>query len=165
MNYLGIDAKQLSSVSRHLNRLLTSYNIYYQNLRNFHWHVRGKSFFDLHGLFEEYYNEAKEQIDDIAERILTIGHKPDTSLQTYLDKAEIHESSDLLRDGEMARHILYNQGELIKIMRASIKEAASVEDEGTVDVISGMLSKMEKNAWLLHSWAEKRRVSQAELAM
>ncbi len=158
MNYLGIDAKQLKDVASHLNKLLASYNIYYQNLRSFHWHVRGKSFFDLHNLFEQYYNEAKKQIDDIAERILTIGHKPDGSLYKYLDKAEIDESRDLLRDDEMARHILYNQSELIKIMRAVIKEATNAEDEGTVDVISGMLSQMEKNAWLLHSWNESRQI-------
>lgn len=158
MNYLGLETKQLRDVATHLNKLLASYNIYYQNLRSFHWHVRGKSFFDLHKLFEEYYNEAKKQIDVIAERILTIGHKPDGSLYKYLDNTEIEESRDLLRDDEMARHILYNQSSLIKLMREVINEASNLKDEGTVDVISGMLSQMEKNAWLLDSWNRNRQI-------
>lgn len=158
MNYLGIDANKLALVATHLNKLLATYNIYYQNLRSFHWHVQGHNFFDLHHLFEDYYNDAKVEIDDIAERILTIGYKPDGSLHTYLDKAKIDESKDLLRDDEMARHILQNQSELIKLIRETIKEASQVGDEGTVDVLSGMLSKLEKKAWLLFSWQKRRQI-------
>lgn len=156
MNYLGLDTKQLKDVAKHLNKLLASYNIYYQNLRSFHWFVQGRSFFDLHKLFEGFYNEAQVEIDDIAERILTIGHKPDGSLYKYLDKTGIEESKDLLSDAEMARHIVHNQSELIKAMREVIKMASNVDDEGTVDVISGMLSKMEKNAWLLYTWSKNK---------
>lgn len=156
MNYIGIQKKSLIDVANHLNQLLASYNIYYQNLRSFHWHVRGKSFFDLHNLFEQYYNEAKVEIDDIAERILTIGHKPDGSLHNYLDKTSIEEYKDLISDEKMVDHTLNDQSRLIKIMRKVIKAAANVDDEGTIDVISGMLSQMEKNAWILNSWNKKR---------
>jgi len=156
MNYIGIDKKALESVASHLNKLLASYNIYYQNLRSFHWHVQGSNFFDLHHLFEDYYNSAKLTIDEIAERILTIGHKPDGSLHTYLDKTKIKESDDLLTDREMAKQVLENQSELIKNMRTVIKEASKVEDEGTIDLIGGMLSAIEKKAWLLYSWQKKQ---------
>ena len=156
MNYLGIDTDRLQEVAIQLNKLLASYNIYYQNLRSFHWYVHGRSFFDLHKLFESYYDEAQKEIDDIAERILTIGHRPDGSLYKYLDKTKIQESKDILSDAEMARHIVYNQSELIKTMREIIKTASSVEDEDTVDVITGMLSKMEKKAWLLNTWSKNK---------
>ncbi len=157
MNYLGIDVKELASVATQLNKLLANFNIYYQNLRSFHWHVRGRSFFDLHQLFEDYYNNAKIQIDQIAERILTIGHKPDGSLYKYLANANIEESRDVLQDYEMARHILYNQSEIIKIMRVVISEASQANDEGTVDLISSMLASIEKEAWLLHTWQLRRK--------
>jgi len=158
MNYLGIEAKALVTVADQLNKLLASYNVYYQNLRSFHWHVRGRSFFDLHILFEKYYNSAKLNIDEIAERILTIGHKPDGSLHTYLNNSKIKESKDLLRDDQMASDILLNQSKLLKLMRKIITEASSAGDEGTVDVISGMLSALEKEAWLLHSWQLRRNI-------
>ncbi|MBT8232815.1 MAG: DNA starvation/stationary phase protection protein [Saprospiraceae bacterium] len=162
MNYLGIDTKTLKPVAKKLNKLLASYHIYYQNLRSFHWHVKGRSFFDLHNLFEDFYNDAKVKIDDIAERILTLGHKPDGSLRTYLNNSKIKESKDLLKDDDMARQVLENKSELIKIMREVIKSASDVNDEGTVDMISGMLSSMEKETWLLHSWYKRRQVGFAK---
>ena len=58
MNYLGYDEKKLNKVSKVLNDLLADYHIYYQNLRNFHWHVTGQHFFDLHVKFEEMYDDA-----------------------------------------------------------------------------------------------------------
>lgn len=155
MNYLGIKASELNSVAKELNKLLASYNIYYQNLRSFHWHIHGNSFFDLHHLFEQYYNQAKSNIDEIAERILTIGHKPDGSLKTYLQNSSIDEAEDLLQDAEMVNCILQNQTILISSMRDIIKTASSKEDEGTIDLIGGMLSKIENEAWLLFSWQKK----------
>lgn len=159
MNYLGIDAQVLKPVATDLNKLLASYQIYYQNLRSFHWNVRGKSFFDLHSLFEQYYKDATQQIDDIAERVLTIGHLPDGNLSTYLSKSEIPESANLLSDDEMVHQTLNNQKQLIELMRQVIKTASLVDDEGTIDVISAMLSQMEKKAWILHSW-ERSKSSQ-----
>ncbi len=158
MNYLGIDASVLSHVATHLNKLLASYNVYYQNLRSFHWHVQGRSFFDLHELFENYYNSAKTTIDEIAERILTIGHKPDGSMSIYLSNSDVKESKDLLDDMEMAKEVLKDQKKLISLMRTVIKQAAEIQDEGTVDLVSGMLSNLEKEAWLLYSWYKGRRI-------
>lgn len=89
---------------------------------------------------------------------MTLGFKPDSNLNHYLDKAEIKESSDLISDAQMASRIVNNQSELIKSMRQVIKIAATVGDEGTIDVISGMLSKMEKNAWLLNTWNKSREM-------
>jgi starvation-inducible DNA-binding protein len=56
--------------------------LYYQNLRGIHWNIKGRAFFDLHVKFEELYNDANMKVDEIAERILTLGETP---LHTFDD--------------------------------------------------------------------------------
>ena len=80
MNYLGLKPNELEKTVEQLNRLLANYQIYYQNLRNYHWNISGEHFFDLHATFEDLYNEAKINIDEIAERVLTLRMKPMSTL-------------------------------------------------------------------------------------
>ena len=70
MNYLNLDKEKVTNTAKELNVLLADYHLYYQKLRNFHWNIVGKHFFDLHEKFEEMYDDAKLKVDEIAERIL-----------------------------------------------------------------------------------------------
>ena len=84
-----------AELQEQLNHLLSDYQIYYQNLRAFHWLVKGPQFFQLHEKFEELYNESAEAIDEIAERILMIGGKPLYSFEDYLNKATLKAEKDI----------------------------------------------------------------------
>jgi len=75
-NDIGLKIKDSKELATKLNELLANYQIYYQNLRNFHWNVSGPNFFELHAKFEELYNAATLAIDETAERILTLGERP-----------------------------------------------------------------------------------------
>jgi len=157
MNYIGIEEAKLKPVAAILNDLLSSYSVYYQNLRSFHWYVNGNNFFEIHRVFEDLYNDAKIRIDDIAERILTINHKPFGSMSEYLENSKINESKDMLADEDMAAVILENHSVLIKIMRETIVTASEAGDEGTVDLIGGFLSSIEKKTWMLDAWKSRRK--------
>jgi len=156
MDYLGLDKNKLGEVADKMNILLASYHVYYQNLRSFHWHINGNSFFDIHNVFEELYNDAKVKIDDIAERLLTIGHKPLGSMEAYLSHSTIDESRDMLEDEIMVSKIISNHAELIRLIRGIISTASRINDEGTVDIMGGFLSTLEKKSWMLSSWLSKR---------
>ncbi len=82
LNSIGLSAEKSLALSNDLNELLANFQRYYQNLRGIHWNIRGKRFFDLHVKFEELYNDANIKVDEIAERILTLGGVP---LHTYED--------------------------------------------------------------------------------
>ena len=151
MNYLEIQSKDTISTVKNLNNLLSNYQIYYQNLRNFHWNITGKYFFDLHSIFEELYNEAKLNIDEIAERILTLREKPVSTLKKYLEMADLEEI-ETDSPQEMVKHILQNHKILIQDMREIIQEASAIDDEGTVDLISSFLFSIEKKSWMLDAW-------------
>ncbi len=154
MNYIGIQPQTIETTAKNLNRLLSNYQVYYQNLRNYHWNVSGEHFFDLHQQFEDLYNDAKINIDEIAERILTLRVKPVSTLAEYLKIADIKEKSTA-DSREMVLKIISDQKLLIENMREILKSAGAINDEGTVDLISSYLSAIEKKSWMLDAWLGK----------
>ncbi|MCI5081322.1 MAG: DNA starvation/stationary phase protection protein [Saprospiraceae bacterium] len=156
MNYLGLNSEKVGVTVAELNTLLANYHIYYQNLRNFHWNVEGENFFDLHEKFEELYDDALIKIDEIAERVLTLRHRPISRFSDYIAEAEIDESPVFKEDSKMVAAILSNHRAIIKSMRRVIDVAGKAEDEGTIDLIGSALENIEKKSWMLDAWLAKK---------
>lgn len=159
MNYLGIQEQKTIQVVDQLNDLLANYQLYYQNLRNFHWNVEGQNFFDLHEKFEQLYNDARLKIDEIAERILTLRLRPLSKLSAYLERGTIEEAGEHYDAHEMVGAILDNHRILIGNMRKVIEVADDAKDEGTIDLIGGFLSELEKVSWMLDAWNARSAVT------
>ena len=155
MAYLNLDTKKTETTVEELNVLLADYHVYYQELRNFHWNVEGTNFFDLHEQFEDMYDDAKEKIDAIAERILTLRYSPDSSLATYLEKSNITESPKGFDDRKMVDTLLEDHQTIIQQMRQVVNAADEANDEGTVDLIGGYIRELEKTDWMLDTWTKK----------
>ncbi len=156
INYLGYSESDLLDTVNNLNQLLANYHVYYQNLRNFHWNIAGRSFFDLHEKFELLYNDAREKIDEIAERILTLRHHPISRLTDYLNFSTVKESKILHSDTEMVSTILKDHKEIITTMRTTIESAGKAGDEGTIDMVGGFLANLEKQSWMLDAWLQNQ---------
>lgn len=152
MSYLNLDKEKTSNTAKELNILLADYHLYYQKLRNFHWNVVGNNFFDLHNKFEEMYDDAKEKIDEIAERILTLRHRPTSNFSEYLQTSNIQESSETTKDTDMVKKLLSDHGILLKQLSTVIEVAEKAEDEGTIDLIGGYIAYIEKISWMLDAW-------------
>jgi starvation-inducible DNA-binding protein len=155
MNYLNIKDEKVLPVVVELNKLLADYHIYYQKLRNFHWNILGKNFFNLHTEFENRYNDAKLKIDEIAERILTLRFHPMSKLSDYLQIASIKETSLVESDLKMVNIILSDHKILLEQMSKVIKKAQEAEDEGTIDLIGAYIRELEKSSWMLDAWSKK----------
>ena len=158
MNKIGLKDKEVVEVVDHLNILLANYQIHYQKLRGCHWNVRGKQFFELHVKFEELYNNAQLTIDELAERILTLGKSPLSTYQDYIENSSIEEiKTKGLSEENMVDSILDDLDVLIKIERELINHANSgaVSDDGTADMITGFMKFKEKAAWMFRAWANK----------
>jgi len=156
MNYLNINEEKLLPVVMELNTLLADYHVYYQKLRNFHWNILGENFFDLHEKFEELYVDARVKIDAIAERILTLRYHPMSNYSEYLEASSIKESTMSLQDREMVEEILKAHGKLLKQMAVVVHKAESVDDEGTIDLISAYIRELEKTSWMLDAWNKEK---------
>jgi len=157
MSYLNLDKTKTENTVKELNVLLADYHLYYQKLRNFHWNVEGKNFFDLHEKFEEMYDEAKEKIDEIAERILTLENTPVSNLSDYLKLTNVEESPSDHDDMKMVDVLLNDHGIIIKQMRKIVDVADEANDEGTIDLIGAYIRELEKTSWMLDTWTKKLR--------
>ena len=84
-----------------LNGFLADLNVFYRKLQNYHWNVKGKNFFVLHEKLEEYYDKINEEIDEIAEHILTLDKQPLGTMKDYLEKSCIEEAQNAKIEGEI----------------------------------------------------------------
>ena len=150
-NLIGLDSENAQQVVNLLNELLANYQIYYQNLRGFHWNVRGNRFFVLHAKFEELYNDAIEKVDEIAERILTLGGVPLHSYAAYT------KAKENVTDGDAClRAVVEDVQVLLKQEREILSVAAEIGDDGTQDVFSSYVSSQEKLLWMLDAYLNQK---------
>ncbi|MCH3882767.1 MULTISPECIES: Dps family protein [Tenacibaculum] len=154
MNYLNIQTEKILPVAKELNQLLADYHIYYQKLRNFHWNITGKNFFELHEKFEEMYTDARTKIDEIAERIVTLQYHPISRYSKYLKISSISEETPFKTDKDMVYILLEDHKTLLIQMNNVIKKADQAKDEGTIDMISGYIGQLEKTSWMLNAWSK-----------
>lgn len=157
MDYLHLDRKKVDIVAKNLNQLLAAYQLHYQKLRNFHWNLKSQDFFILHDKFEQFYTDANEKIDDIAERILTLRVRPISQLSEYLKVSQISECPEELDHVQMVEEVLNDYSVLIKLGRNVLSAASEAEDEGTIDMLGGYVGDLEKNCWMLSSYLEKNK--------
>ncbi|MDR1516718.1 MAG: DNA starvation/stationary phase protection protein [Dysgonamonadaceae bacterium] len=148
------DYLQLGSVQNtvgELQTLLASFQLYYANLRGFHWNVKGVAFFQLHAKYEEFYDDAAEKVDEVAERILMLGGTPAHNFSDYLQKSLIKESGVVSDGKEIANLLLDYLKTLLAQERKVLAAASENNDEGTVALLSNFISEQEKTVWMLVS--------------
>ncbi|MBC9812804.1 DNA starvation/stationary phase protection protein [Crocinitomicaceae bacterium CZZ-1] len=140
---------------KELNKLLADYQLHYQNLRSLHWNIKGENFFELHVKYEEWYTRALEIVDELAERLLTLGLQPISSFSGYLAESEIKENP-IINDGKTGvQYILEAQQTLLKQERLILTLAADKADEGTSAFMSDLIREKEKENWMLRAWLNK----------
>ena len=157
VNEIGLKNKPVIELVDHINILLANYQIHYQKVRGCHWNVKGHNFFDLHIKFEELYNNAQITMDELAERVLTLGKSPFSTYADYIKVSEIKEiKTEGLSAEKMVSEILGDFQKLIEIEREVIENATeNAGDEGTADMIIGFLKFKEKTSWMFRAWEGK----------
>ena len=151
-NLIGIEKVKATVLVNDLNDLLANYQVFYQNLRGFHWNIKGKEFFELHLKFEELYNDAVIKVDEIAERILTLDGIPLHTFIDYLERSKIESVKGLFDGKSSVDIILSNFSILLKKERSILNVAGDAYDEGTVSLMSDYISQTEKTMWMLKSY-------------
>lgn len=152
LNNIGLNAEASQTVAKSLNDLLSNYQLFYMNLRGFHWNIKGKKFFELHLKFEELYNDALIKVDEIAERVLTLSETPIHSFKKYLETSDI-KTSENVTDGEVAiSNVLKALNTLLNKERTILSIASDSNDEGTVALMSDYIVQQEKLVWMLSAY-------------
>lgn len=151
-NFIGLETAKTQKLADALNDLLSNYQIFYMNVRGYHWNIKGESFFELHDKFEELYNDLLVKVDEIAERVLTLGHRPSHAFSTYLEKSEVQEKKDVSEGKQAVESIVDSFARLIARQRDILAAAGDANDEGTVALMSDYISQQEKTVWMYRSY-------------
>ncbi|RYH73914.1 DNA starvation/stationary phase protection protein [Flavobacteriaceae bacterium 144Ye] len=155
LNSIGLETKKTQEIANDLNILLANFQIYYQNLRGIHWNIKGKRFFDLHVKFEELYTDANLKVDEIAERILTLGTTPLHTFEDYTKNAKVPVGKNISQDEKAVRLIVDSLTELLKIERNILDATDEANDEGTNSMMSDFITEQEKTVWMMKAWLDE----------
>ena len=155
LSNIGLDLEKSHALANLLDNLLSNYSIFYQNVRGYHWNIQGEKFFELHLKFEELYNMLFENIDQIAERILTLGHVPEHKFINYLKRSSIEESNNVTNGLKAVEETLGAFKVLLEKQRTILKFSSDINDEGTNAQISDYLREQEKLVWMYSAYLKK----------
>ena len=147
INAIGLNDKLAVELCTSLNELLCNYKLFYMNARGYHWNIKGDKFFELHVKFEELYTDALLKIDEIAERILTLGHTPLHTFTDYVDQSSIKEARNVSNGKKAVSNILDGFTILLILERKILDLAAKAGDEGTNAQMSDYIREQEKSVW------------------
>ncbi len=137
------------TVAKQLNQQVANLSVLYVKLHNFHWFVKGESFFQLHEKFEELYDETTEIYDEVAERMLMIGEKPVATLKGALELATIKEATGKETTKEMIESLIHDYKLLNDEFGHAIPVAESTNDDVTVDLLTSNRAVFQKHIWML----------------
>lgn len=149
---IGLSSEYTQDITKRLNGLLSSYQIFYMNVRGFHWNVKGEQFFQLHVKFEELYTELVDQIDQIAERILTLGDAPLHTYEDFMQYSEVNSSKNVTDGKQCVATILEGFEVLLNRQREILAIAGEAGDEGTASQMSDYISIQEKHVWMYNAF-------------
>ena len=155
LDYLNLNEARVANVVTALQNLLADFQIYYSNLRGFHWEIKGRGFFVLHEKFESMYDDTATKVDEIAERILTLGGTPENKYSGYLKLARIPEVSGVTSSHEAVGNILNTYKHFIAEERKLIDLANEANDAVTADMLTGYLKEQEKMIWMLVAFSTR----------
>ena len=155
INNIGLDKNKVKHLAEKLNELLANYSIFYQNTRGYHWNIKGEKFFELHLKFEELYNGLLLKMDEVAERILTLGHTPGHNYADYRVTSKIQESVQVSDGIKAVEDILASFQTIIILQRKLLSLSADADDEGTNALMSDYIREQEKLVWMYSSFLNR----------
>lgn len=153
---IGIAPEARTKIIAGLQQLLSDEVLLYLKTRNFHWNVEGPDFYELHKFFEAQYEQLDEVMDDVAERIRSIGGYAAGSMREFTQHATLTEVAGGARtELRMEALLLQDHERLIRRMRTFIDECGDLQDVGTQDFVTGVMEQHEKMAWMLRAFARR----------
>jgi len=148
---IGISEQDRQAIAEGLSRLLADTYTLYLKTHNFHWNVTGPMFQTLHTMFEGQYTELATAVDDVAERIRSLGFPAPGTYSDYAQLSSIQETSGVPAAEDMIRLLIEGNEAVVRTARAAFPAAERAGDESTADLLTERMRLHEKTAWMLRS--------------
>jgi starvation-inducible DNA-binding protein len=152
---IGISEQDRKGVTDILTTLLADEYVLYTKTRNYHWNVVGPHFNDYHKVFEGQYGGLSDDIDEIAERIRSLGVKTRATLVEFTKNSRLDEHPGKYPETKsMIQNLISDHEKIIQSIRQDIDTCGKYHDVGTQDFLTGLMEKHEKTTWMLRSMVE-----------
>jgi starvation-inducible DNA-binding protein len=150
---IGITEGNRQVVATELSKVLADETVLYIKTKNAHWNIEGEDFYEMHKFFETQFEQLDEMIDNVAERIRSIGHYAPATLKSYLSLGHLKEQTIEKNDSQgLIKELLEDHESIIIVLRKHIKSFSDeYHDLGTSDFITGLMETHEKMAWFLRA--------------
>ena len=147
----GLKKNARREVAEALSRSVADTYTLFASTQGLHWNVQGPLFYSVHKMTEEQYQDMFEAIDDLAERIRTLGFPAPATLS---DMARLSAIDEL--DGEadvrtQIEQLIGANERLTQRMRDAVEKAEALNDVKTADLLTERLGVHEENAWMLRA--------------
>ncbi|MBT8211695.1 MAG: DNA starvation/stationary phase protection protein [Acidimicrobiia bacterium] len=144
------DRKEIVAGVSHL--LADTYTLYLKT-HAYHWNVEGPMFRALHLMFEEQYTELWAAIDEIAERIRSLGEPSPGSYAEFSELSSVDDSAGSPEAMQMVRNLVVGHEAVIRTARGVVETAEKAGDVATADMATARVEVHEKTAWMLRATA------------
>jgi starvation-inducible DNA-binding protein len=152
---IGLDDAQREAIGAGLAHLLAdSYSLFLMT-HNFHWNVVGSQFRSLHLMFEEQYTELFTGVDEIAERIRSLGVAAPGTFKAFEKLASFSIPEEALDAHAMLLELVQAQEAVVRTARATLPVADAANDQPTLDLLTRRMEIHEKNAWMLRAMTQE----------
>ncbi len=148
----GLGANARKEVAVCLGQLLAETYVLQLKTQYYHWNVTGPHFSALHVLFGGQYDAIAVAVDEVAERIRSVGHVAPGSFREFSALASIKEDKSLPASWkEMVENLTEANETVARVAREWLPKIQKAGDEGTADLLIRRLQEHEKAAWMLRS--------------
>lgn len=154
---IGIKDSDRHDIVRELAKTLADTYTLYLETHRYHWNVEGPMFQTLHDMFEGQYRDLWDAVDDLAERIRTLGHYAPGTYKQFASLSSVEVNDDVPPALTMVENLVKGHETVIRTARQALQRAESGGDEGTVDLLTERLKVHEKTAWMLRSLLQDDR--------
>lgn len=133
-----------------LNGLLADYFALYLKTKNYHWHVAGPQFHDLHLLFDQHATELFALTDILAERVRKNGGSTLTSIGAIAAKTSVKDDDRAKVEAmDMVRALRDDNASLVKTIRAVKSAATEAGDNATEGAADDWTDQAQQRVWFL----------------
>ena len=147
----GLEREDRAKLAKRLSSVLADTYSLYVKTQGFHWNVTGPLFYSLHKMTEEQYEDLAAAIDDLAERIRAIGFSAPASYSQFSAMTEIKEESQVPTAEEMIKQLIEGNETCARTLREAVREAESVKDVKTADLLTERIGRHEEVVWMLRA--------------
>ena len=150
---IGLTKESRAQLWKTLNTLLADEHLIYTKTRKAHWNITGIQFYSLHEMLENQYNELMIQADEIAERVRMLGGEAIGTMAEFSEHTRLSENPGQNPPAEdMLRSLLDDHEQLVAYLRNDVEDSADeYNDEGTADLLVGVMRMHEQMAWMIRS--------------